>query len=137
MDSLDEQLKRVQQLQADIGLIDRKFSLQMPEIQACQAVAEIPCVCLLRATAMVASIRTPSAFKDSMEFAEGIGLVSRQTGTGGRVRQLGFSKRGDAYLRTLFMHGARAVVIRSKNSPTSPCLTALSRAGHVAGLLPR
>ncbi|MNK93662.1 Serine/threonine-protein kinase PknK [compost metagenome] len=41
------------------------------------------------------------------------------------VRQLGISKRGDAYLRTLLMHGARAVVIRSKDGPTWPWLTAL------------
>jgi transposase len=50
---------------------------------------------------------------------------TRQTGTGGRVRQLGISKRGDAYLRTLLMHGARAVVIRSKDSSTWPWVAAL------------
>ena len=67
----------------------------------------------------------PTAFKDAREFAAWVGLVSRQTGTGGRMRQLGISKRGDAYLRTLLMHGARAVVIRSKVGPQWPWLTAL------------
>ena len=42
--------------------------------------------------------------------------VPRQIGTGGRVRQLGLSKRGDTYLRTLLMHGARSVVLRGKHS---------------------
>lgn len=37
-------------------------------------------------------------------------------GTGGRTRQLGISKRGDAYVRTLLMHGARAVIARSRHS---------------------
>jgi transposase len=124
MDSLDEQLRRVPQLQADIGLVERRLSQQMREIPACKAVAEIPGVGLLTATAVVASIGAPTAFKDAREFAAWVGLVPRQTGTGGRIRQLGISKRGDAYLRTLLMHGARAVVIKSKDGPTWPWLTA-------------
>lgn len=125
MDSLDEQLRRIQQLQSDISLIERRLSQQMREIPACKAVAEIPGVGLLTATAVVASMGTPTGFKDAREFAAWIGLVPRQSGTGGRVRQLGISKRGDAYLRTLLMHGARAIVIRSKDGPTWPWLTAL------------
>ena len=125
MESLDEQLRRVQQLQADIGLIERRLSQQMREIPACKAVAEIPGVGLLTATAVVASMGAPAAFKDAREFAAWVGLVPRQTGTGGRVRQLGISKRGDPYLRTLLMHGARCIVIRSKDGLTWPLLTAL------------
>ena len=63
MDSLDEQLRRLQQLQADIGLIERRLSQQMREMPACKAVAEIPGVGLLRATAVVASMGAPTAFK--------------------------------------------------------------------------
>lgn len=48
------------------------------------------------------------------EFAAWIGLVSAQTGTGGKVRLLGISKRGDTYLRTLLIHGARAVLTHVK-----------------------
>lgn len=118
MGYLFDEIKRVQQLQADIGLIERRLSQQMREIPACKVVAEIPGTGLLTATAVVASMGTPTACKDAREFAAWIGLVPRQTRTGGRVRQLGISKRGDAYLRTLLMHGARAVVIRSKDGPT-------------------
>jgi transposase len=125
MDSLDEQLRRIRQLQADIGSIERRLAQQMRDMPACKAVAEIPGIGLLTATAVVASMGTPTAFKDAREFAAWIGLVPRQTGTGGRVRQLGISKRGDAYLRTLLMHGARAVVIRAKDGPTWPWLAAL------------
>jgi transposase len=67
---------------------------------------------------------TPTAFKNAREFAAWIGLVPRQTGTGGRVRQLGISKRGDAYLRTLLMHGARSIV-RSDRSTSWPWLSEL------------
>lgn len=108
IDSLNEQVRRIQQLQADIGTIECRLSQQMREIPACKAVAEIPGVGLLTAPAIVASMGGPTAFKDAREFAAWIGLVPRQTGTGGRVRQLGISKRGDVYLRTLLMHGARS-----------------------------
>ena len=125
MDSLDQQLRRVQTLQADISFTVRRLSQQIREILGCRAVGEIPGIGLLTATAVVASMGAPTAFKDAREFAAWIGLVPRQTGTGGRVRQLGISKRGDAYLRTLLMHGARAVVVRSKEGPAWPWLTAL------------
>ena len=58
----------------------------------------------------------PGNFRNGREFASWLGLVPRQTGTGGRIRQLGISKRGDAYLRTLLMHGARAIIARCKRS---------------------
>ena len=66
----------------------------------------------MTATAAVATMGEPASFKTGREFAAWLGLVPRQTGTGGRIRQLGISKRGDAYLRTLLMHGARAIIAR-------------------------
>jgi transposase len=56
-------------------------------------------------------------FKSGREFAAWLGLVPRQSGTGGRVRLLGISKRGDKYLRTLLIHGARSVLTKSKSPP--------------------
>jgi transposase len=110
IDSLDEQVRRISQLEIDIGTIERRLSHQLRDTPACRTVAEIPGVGLMTATAIVASMGSPTAFKNAREFAAWIGLVPRQTGTGGRVRQLGISKRGDAYLRTLLMHGARSIV---------------------------
>ena len=124
IDSLHEQVRRIGQLQADIGAIERRLSQQLRQSSACKAVAEIPGVGLMTATAVVSSMGSPTAFKDAREFAAWIGLVPRQTGTGGRVRQLGISKRGDAYLRTLLMHGARAIV-RSDRATAWPWLAAL------------
>jgi len=110
LDSLDEQVRRIRQLEADIGSIERRLREQLRHTPACTTLAQIPGVGLLTATAVVASMGSPTAFKSAREFAAWIGLVPRQTGTGGRVRQLGISKRGDAYLRTLLMHGARSIV---------------------------
>jgi transposase len=54
-----------------------------------------------------------------------VGLVPRQTGTGGRVKLLGISKRGDPYLRTLLIHGARSVLTHAKNP--GPWVTELKK----------
>ena len=85
-------------------------SKQLRDTPACKTLADIPGVGLMTATAVVASMGSPTAFHDGRESAASIRLAPRQTGTGGRVRQLGISKRGDAYFRTLLMHGARAIV---------------------------
>ena len=124
LESLQEQVRRISDLDAAIGKIERRLSTQLRETPACKTLAEIPGVGLLTATAVVASMGSPTAFKDAREFAAWIGLVPKQTGTGGRVRQLGISKRGDAYLRTLLMHGARAVV-RSNRATSWPWLADL------------
>ena len=75
---------------------------------------EIPGVGLLTATAAAATIGDAKHFRSGQEFAAFLGLVPRQSGTGGRVRMLGNSKRGEVYLRTLLIHGARTVATRRK-----------------------
>ena len=78
--------------------------------KACQRLLTIPGVGLLTATAMVATIGDISVFKNGRELAAWLGLVPRQHSTGGKLTLLGISKRGDSYLRTLLIHGGRAVV---------------------------
>jgi transposase len=82
---------------------------------AAQRIAQIPGVGLLTATAVSASMGQASAFRSAREFAAWLGLVPAHTGTGGRTRMLGLSKRGDTYLRTLLIHGARSVLTHQKN----------------------
>ena len=71
---------------------------------------------MLTATPTIAAMGDPFAFKSGREFAAWLGLVPRR-GTGGRVRMLGISKRGDTYLRTLLIHGARTVLNKAKAPP--------------------
>lgn len=117
VDSLREQWTRVLKADQEIAAIERRLRITLRDMPPCQAVAEIPGVGLLTATAAVASIGDARTFKSGREFAAWLGLVPRQRGTGGRVRQLGISKRGDVYLRTLLMHGARAVILRYRHVP--------------------
>jgi len=116
LQTLREQWTRSQGLDQDIAAIELRLKHALAQSSACKAIAEIPGIGLLTATAAVATMGDPASFKNGSEFAAWLGLVPRQTGTGGRIQQLGISKRGDAYLRTLLMHGARSLVNRNKQS---------------------
>ena len=114
IDTLREQWERIGQLDVQIGEIERRLKAWHKEDTACRRIADIPGVGLLSATAAVATMGDAKAFKSGREFAAWLGLVPRQTGTGGRIRLLGISKRGDTYLRTLLIHGARSVLTHTK-----------------------
>ena len=75
-----------------------------------QRLEGIPGVGPLTATALIAAIGNASAFKNARQLAAWLGLVPRQDSSGGKDRLLGISKRGDVYLRTLLIHGARSVL---------------------------
>jgi transposase len=113
-DSLREQVERIKALGEDICAIEKRLSLQLKQDPAMQRIAEIPGVGLLTATAAIATMGQASAFKSGREFCAWLGLVPKQTGTGGKVRLQGISKRGDTYLRTLLIHGARSVLHHAK-----------------------
>lgn len=83
-----------------------------------QRLAEIPGVGVLTASALVASIADANSFKNGRELAAWLGLVPRQHSSGGKPLLLGISKRGDTYLRTLLVHGARSVVRVAPNKQT-------------------
>lgn len=117
IDTLREQFARIHELDAQILQIEQRLRHWHREDTASQRIAAIPGVGLLTATAAVATMGDAKAFKSGREFAAWLGLVPRHSGTGGRVRLLGISKRGDTYLRTLLIHGARAVVTHSKAPP--------------------
>lgn len=114
LDTLREQWARVDQLDEQVAEIERRLRTWHKEDKASRRIAEIPGVGLLTATAAVASMGDPKSFKSGREFAAWLGLVPKHTGTGGRIRMLGISKRGDTYLRTLLIHGARSVIANSK-----------------------
>ncbi|MDN7592099.1 IS110 family transposase [Burkholderia seminalis] len=114
IDTLREQWARVEKLDEEIATIERRLREWKKEDKAVKAISEIPGVGLLTATAAVAMMGDPKAFRSGREFAAWAGLVPRQTGTGGKVNLHGISKRGDKYLRTLLIHGARAVLTHAK-----------------------
>jgi len=75
-----------------------------------QRLASIPGIGVLTATALAATVGEGQDFKNGRQLAAYLGLVPRQASSGGKDRLLGISKRGDGYLRSLLIHGARAVI---------------------------
>jgi hypothetical protein len=71
---------------------------------------KIPGIGPLAASALVASIADANSFKNGRQVSAWLGLVPRQHSSGGKATLLGMSKRGDAYLRTLLIHGARSAI---------------------------
>ena len=93
----------------------------------CCRIRKIPGIGPVVATAIVAAIGNGAAFRKGREFAAWLGIVPRQHSTGGKVKLLGISKRGNVYLRKILIHGARAAVLRIKRdrAPIGAWLDAL------------
>ena len=102
------------QLEADVSHISEEIERISEQDQACQRLRQIPGVGPLVSTAMVAAVGNGATFRNGRDFAAWLGLVPRQYSTGGKARLFGISKRGNTYLRRMFIHGARAVLLRVK-----------------------
>jgi hypothetical protein len=98
IESLREMWNDLERLDKQIADIERRLQTWMKEDKACHAIAAIPGVGLLTATAVVSTMGDPKAFRSGREFAAWLGLVPGQTGTGGKIQLLGISKRGDTYV---------------------------------------
>ena len=105
-------------LETRIDEADAVIKKTAGENEACQRLVAIPGIGPVTATAVIAAIGNGAAFRKGREFAAWMGLVPREYSTGGKQKLLGISKRGNSYLRRLFVHGARAVLQQSaKQSP--------------------
>lgn len=89
LQSLREHWTRVGDLDAQIAVLDRRLERICQHDPHCEALSAIPGVGVLTATAAVAAMGDPRSFRSGREFAAWLGLVPRQTGTGGRIRQPG------------------------------------------------
>jgi transposase len=108
---MGKQLSSIQSLSERIDALERRIGLWQRGDVECQRISAIPGVGPLSATAVIATIGNANGFRSGRELAAFFGLVPRQSGTGGRVKLLGISKRGDPYVRTLLIHAARSVLV--------------------------
>jgi len=97
--------------------LEREITAWHRDDTASQRLQAIPGIGTLTASALVASVGDAKVFHNGRQFAAWLGLVPRQSSSGGKTVLLGISKRGDAYLRTLLIHGARSVLMRIKSRP--------------------
>lgn len=125
------QLKlELEQLSVRIEQMDTEIQREACDNEACQRLTAIPGVGPVTATALVGAIGNGSTFGKGRDLSAWMGIVPGEYSTGGKQKLLGISKRGNKYLRRLFVQGARSVLQhREKQVP------ALSR--WLAGLLGR
>jgi transposase len=109
-------------LEAQISQHTREIELVAKRSDDCRRLVTVPGIGPLGATALIAAVGNGAMFGKGRELAAWLGLVPRQNSTGGKTRLLGISKRGNRYVRMLFIHGARS------------CLKHLNRDNHELGL---
>jgi transposase len=110
---LKELDRQAQELECQIQLWHR----QNP---ASRKLAAVPGIGPLTASALVATVGDARSFKNARQVPAWIGLVPRQDSSGGKPTLRGISKRGDVYLRTLLIHGARAVIQQFERQANPP-----------------
>lgn len=101
---------QVRRLDESIGEYERRLIRAAASDADCQRLQALPGVGPLVATALVAAVGDAHSFDNGRELAAWLGVVPRQHSSGGKVRLGGITKRGDKHLRTLLIHGARAVL---------------------------
>jgi transposase len=119
-------------LDARIAELDAEMAAIVEDTPAAQRLLELRGVGPIIATALVAALGSGQSFRRGRDFAVSLGLTPKQHSSGGKERLLGISKRGDAYLRYLLVHGARAAVRTEpgKTDPLSRWIQALCTRRH-------
>lgn len=114
----------VRQLLEHLKVLDRQVNEMELQIQIwhrsnalSRKLEKIPGIGPLTASAPVASIGDAKSFDNGRQLAAWLGLMPKQHSSGGKPTLLGMSKRGDCYLRTLLIHGARAVIYALRRKP--------------------
>ncbi|HSG60990.1 MAG TPA: IS110 family transposase [Pseudomonadales bacterium] len=102
-------------LSLQVEELELQIKLWHKENEASQKLEAIPGIGPITASAIVATVGNATEFKNGRQLAAWLGLVPKQCSSGGKQVLFGISKRGDTYLRTLLIHGARAVIRFAEN----------------------
>lgn len=113
-DLISRLLAHFNELQRQVLELETQIKAWHRESPASLKLAEVPGIGPITATAMVASVGNARSFANGRQLAAWLGLVPRQHSTGGKSVLLGISKRGDSYLRTLLIHGARSAILAAR-----------------------
>jgi len=113
---LGENLKAMDR---QVGELEREIGLWHRGNEASRRLDAIDGIGPITASALVATVGDARSFKNARQVPAWLGLVPRQESTGGKPKLLSISKRGDSYVRTLLIHGARAVIQAAERKPQS------------------
>ena len=110
-----EQYEHLLALDKDIKRHDQKVSQLCQTNSLSQRLAEVPGIGPLTATIVAADLGETRHYANARHYSASLGIVPRQNSSGGKSALLGISKRGNRYIRTLLIHGARAVLRTCQN----------------------
>ena len=102
------------ELDRQVGELEQQIKASHRENPTSRRLEAIPGIGPLTASALAASIGDAKTFRNGRQLAAWLGLTPRQHSSGGKEQLLGITKRGDTYLRTLLIHGARSVLLSLK-----------------------
>ncbi len=124
---LQRLMEHLKELDGQVGELEQEIQVWHRQNEASCKLAKVPGIGPITASALVASVGDAKNFANGRQMAAWLGLVPRQHSSGGRPTLLGISKRGDSYLRTLLVHGARSVVryAEGKTNPAADWLRSL------------
>jgi transposase len=111
---IDRLTCHLKELDQQVRELERQIVAWHRSSELSRKLEKIPGIGPLAATALVASIADASSFNNGRQVSAWLGLVPRQNSSGGKSTLLGISKRGDVYLRTLLIHGARSAILAAK-----------------------
>ncbi len=115
---LNDQLLALQDIERHVQAMDQEILAVQKANETALRLRKVPGIGVLGATALAAVLGSDAgAWRNAREFATCLGLTPGHTGTGGKVRIGGITKRGDSYMRTLLMHGARSIIRVSNPAP--------------------
>ena len=115
---LEQHYQKLVELKTHLDSYTKRIKLLSQQEPACQKLQSIPGFGPIVASAFYQHVGNGEAFKNGRAVSASLGLVPRQHSTGGKPHLLGISKRGDGYLRTLLIHGARAVMRVNRRQDT-------------------
>jgi transposase len=129
LNGLWEDLKR---LDSRVAELNHEIATIAKDEPAAQRLQQLRGVGPITATALVAAVGDARQFANGRQMSAALGLTPKQHSSGGKDRLLGISKRGDSYVRTLLIHGARAVIrtAKHKEDRLSQWVTALAQRSH-------
>jgi transposase len=110
---IDRLLEHLKELQRQVEQIEAQIKTWHRSSEVSRRLEKVPGIGPLTATALAATVGDAKNFDNGRQLAAWLGLVPRQHSSGGKPTLLGMSKRGDAYLPTLLIHGARSVIYRA------------------------
>jgi transposase len=111
---VDRLMDHLKVLDQQVAELEAQIKAWHRENEASRKLEQIPGIGPITASALVASMGEAKNFDNGRQLAAWLGLVPRQHSSGGKPTLLGISKRGDSYLRTLLIHGARSVILAAR-----------------------